>query len=75
MTALEAKAHELLGQLQPGRLAEVVQLLEAMIEQEPVTDEDLARHQKSLRPDAVWVSMDEVLAEYGLTTADFPLSK
>ena len=41
-SGLEAKAHELLGQLGPGKLAAVVQLLEVMIhddEDESVTDE------------------------------------
>ncbi len=42
---LEAKAHELLGQLNPGKLAAVVHLLDVMIdhEDEPVTDEDRRR--------------------------------
>ena len=32
---LEAKAHELLGQLNPGKLAAVVHLLEVMMSREP----------------------------------------
>jgi len=65
VTAPEAKAHDLLSQLEPGKLAEVCNC------RSPTAP----RHRKSLQPDAGWVSMDEVLAEYGLTTADFPLSK
>jgi hypothetical protein len=42
--ALEAKAHELLGQLGPGKLAAVVHLLEVMIDDdnpdEALTEED-----------------------------------
>ena len=42
--ALEAKAHELLGQLGPEQLAAVVQLLEAMVhDEEPPTEEDRRR--------------------------------
>ena len=43
--ALEAKAHELLGQLDPGKLAAVVHLLEVMVNgpEEPVTEEDRRR--------------------------------
>jgi len=39
---LEAKAHELLGQLQPGQLAAVVQLLEVIVrdDEDELTDED-----------------------------------
>ena len=49
---LEAKAHELIGHLGPNKLAAIVQLLEAMIEEdpgvetEPVTDEDRRRFQE-----------------------------
>ena len=42
---LEAKAHELLGQLGPVKLAVVVRLLEVMIEdeEESLTDENPSR--------------------------------
>jgi hypothetical protein len=81
-SGLEAKAHELLGQLGPGKLAAVVQLLEVMIhddEDESVTDEDRRR----FREGKAWfaqhgghgIPMEEVLAEFGLKPEDFPLNK
>ncbi len=79
MTAdpLEAKAHGLLGRLGPGKLAAVVQLLEVMIDDEPVTEDDRRRY----RDGSAWFAqrggkgspMDEVLAEFGLTAEDFPV--
>ena len=78
MSALEAKAHELLGHLEPYKLAAVVQLLEVMIEadSELVTKEDRRRFRKG----KTWFSenpggipMDEVLADFGLKPGDFPL--
>jgi hypothetical protein len=77
---LESKAHELISQLGPGKLAAVVQLLEVMIHDEsdePVTEEDRRRY----REGKAWfaqrggkgVPMDEVLAEFGLKPEDFPL--
>jgi len=79
--ALEAKAHELLGQLNPGKLAAVVHLLEVMIDHddEPVTEEDRGRFHQG----QAWFAqrggqgtpMEDVLAEFGLKTADFPLTK
>ena len=79
---LEAKAHELIGQLGPDQLAAVVQLLEVMIhddEDESVTDEDRRR----FREGKAWfaqhgghgIPMEEVLAEFGLKPEDFPLNK
>ena len=78
---LEARAHELLGQLEPSKLAAVVHLLEVMVQgaPEPVTDEDRNR----LRTGEAWfaenggngIPMDRVLAEFGLTAEDFPLKK
>jgi hypothetical protein len=79
---LEAKAHELLGQLGPGKLAALVQLLEVLIhddEEESVTDEDRRR----FREGKAWfaqrgghgIPMEEVLAEFGMKPEDFPLNK
>jgi hypothetical protein len=78
---LEARAHELLGQLEPGKLAAVVHLLEVMVQDapEPVTDDDRSR----LRIGEAWfaenggngIPMDQVLAEFGLTSEDFPSKK
>jgi hypothetical protein len=80
--ALEAKAHELLGRLGPGKLAAVVQLLEVMIhddDREPVTEEDRRRY----REGQAWfeqrggkgIPMEDVLAEFGLRQDDFPLNR
>jgi hypothetical protein len=65
----EAKAHELIGQLNPSKLAAVVHLLEIMInDDEPVSDED--RRRLSRR-----ASLEEVLSESGFKSADSPLTK
>ena len=40
VNTLEAKAHELLGQLNPGKLAAVVHLLEVMVHDEDIEDSD-----------------------------------
>ena len=76
---LEDKAHELLGQLNPGKLAAVVHLLEVMVQddEEPVTEEARRRfHQWQ-----TWfadrggkgIPMEDVLAEFGMKPEDFPL--
>ena len=75
---LEAKAHELIGQLDPGKLAAVVHLLEVMVgEEEPVTDEDRRRfHEgRAIFASGKGIPMEEVLADFGLTLKDFPLDK
>jgi hypothetical protein len=76
---LEAKAHELLGQLGPGQLAAVVHLLEVMIdEEEPVTEEDRSRFHEGqawfAQRGGKGIPMEEVLAEFGMKPADFPLN-
>jgi hypothetical protein len=80
LSKLEAKAHELLGQLGPNRLAAVVQLLEVMIhDEEPVTDEDRRRFHDG----QAWfaergdkgIPMEEVLSEFGHKPEDFPLNR
>lgn len=44
VNTLEAMAHELIGQLNPDKLAAVVHLLEVMVdEEEPLTGEDRRR--------------------------------
>jgi hypothetical protein len=78
---LEAKAHELLGQLNPGKLAAVVHLLEVMIDDddEPVTDEDRRRFHEGqawfAQRGGQGIPIEDVLAEFGLKSADFPLTK
>jgi hypothetical protein len=77
---LESKAHELIGQLSPGKLAAVVHLLEVMVhDEEPVTEEDRRR----VHEGQAWfaqrggqgVPMEDVLAEFGPKPEDFPLTK
>jgi hypothetical protein len=78
---LEAKAHELIGQLNPGKLAAVVHLLEVMIDDddEPVTDEDRRRFHEGqawfAQRGGQGIPMEDVLADFGLKSADFPLTK
>ena len=78
---LQAKAHELIGQLNPGKLAAVVHLLEVMVHEgeEPVTEEDRRRYHEG----QAWfaerggkgVPMTDVLADFGLKLEDFPPHK
>jgi hypothetical protein len=77
VSPLETKAHELLGQLGPSKLAAVVDLLEVMVQDdEPVTDEDRRRFHEG----QAWfeqrggkgIPMEDVLAEFGLKPEDFP---
>jgi len=81
VNTLEAKAHELLGQLGPSKLAAVVQLLEVMIHDEDLAIED----SDTLSPDEAkaiaeadeWskhnkpIPHEQVLAEFGLNMADW----
>ena len=74
---LEAKAHELLGQLNHDKLAAVVHLLEVMVqdedEEEELTEQERAKIQAgidSLNKQGC-VPMEDVLADFGLTMADF----
>jgi len=67
---LESKAHELIGQLNPDKLAAVVHLLEVMIDdEEELTGEDRAAIRvglDSLEKNGM-VSMEEVLSDFGLS--------
>jgi hypothetical protein len=75
---LEAKAHELIGQLHnPGKLAAVVHLLEVMVHEEPVTDEDRHRYHEgqAFFANGKGIPMEDVLADFGLKLEDFPASK
>jgi hypothetical protein len=73
---LEAKAHELLGRLNPGRLAAVVHLLEVMIHDEDIEDSDTLSpaEAKAIAEADEWsrhnqpTPHEEVLAEFGLST-------
>ncbi len=80
VNTLEAKAHELIGQLNPGKLAAVVHLLEVMVdEEEPLTDEERRRFDEGdawfAQRGGNGIPMEDVLAEYGLKPGDFPLNK
>jgi hypothetical protein len=79
--------HELIERLPPAKLPAIAGLLEAMldtpstapVDDEPITDEDRRR----VREGEAWfaqrggkgIPMEEVLADFGLTLEDFPLSK
>jgi hypothetical protein len=82
VNTLEAKAHELLGQLNPGKLAAVVHLLEVMVhdeEEEAVTEEDRRRFHEGqawfAQRGGKGIPMEDVLTEFGLKPEDFPLTK
>jgi hypothetical protein len=78
---LESRAHELIGQLPPQKLAAVVQLMKVMLDDDG--DGELAEEtrQRLLESKAYFdnggqgVPMEEVLADFGLTMADFPPSR
>ena len=77
-STLEAKAHELLGHLGPGKLAAVVQLLEVMVHGEDEDRDTLSPAEARAIAEAdEWLKHNEpipheqVLAEFGLTTADW----
>lgn len=79
--ALEAKGHELLGQLGPDKLAAIVHLLEVMVqnEGEPVTDDNRRRFHEGqswfAQRGGKGVPMEDVLADFGLQADDFPLKR
>lgn len=72
---LEAKAHDLIGQLNPSKLAAVVQLLEVMVHDEEDEDEELTEEdRRALRASDEYfrnggqgVPFEQVLAECGFT--------
>jgi hypothetical protein len=76
---LEAKAHELIGQLDPGKLAAVVHLLEVMVHEseEPVGEEDRRRYREgqAFFDSGKGIPMKDVLADFGLKLEDFPPHK
>jgi hypothetical protein len=81
MTAspLENKAHELLGQLKPDKLAAVVHLLEVMVHDEDLEDGDALSpaEAKAIAEADEWskhnnpIPHEQVLAEFGLSMADW----
>ncbi len=81
MNPLESKAHELLGQLNPGQIA-VVHLLEVLVHEgetpdvEPVTEEDSRRFHEgqAFFASRKGIPMDDLLADFGATPEEFPLT-
>jgi hypothetical protein len=76
------EVYDLIDQLQPDQLPVAAMLLRSMlradVDDEPVTEEDVQRCREAKaaldRPEK-WSSMEEVLADFGLTMDDFPLKK
>ncbi len=76
---LESKAHELIGQLNPGKLAAVVHLLEVMVHDEDIDESDTLSpaEAKAIAEADQWlkhnqpIPHEEVLAEFGLSMADW----
>ena len=72
---LEAKAHALIGQLNPGKLAAVVHLLEVMVHADEEEDEELTEEDcRALRASEVYfrngghgIPFEQVVAECGFT--------
>jgi hypothetical protein len=74
VNTLEAKAHELLGQLNPGKLAAVVHLLEVMVhdedDEEELSEEDrraIAASCEYFRQGGQGISFEQVVADCGFT--------
>lgn len=75
---LEGRAHELIALLEPHKLAAVVSLMERMLhDDEPVTEEDRRRltEGEAIFNSGKGIPMEDVLADFGLTVADFPVQK
>lgn len=78
VTTLEAKAHELVGQLGPQKLAAVVQLMEVMIHDDVDETDTLSPAEANAIAEAdEWskhnapIPHEQVLAEFGLSMADW----
>jgi hypothetical protein len=87
MSETREHVHELIERLPAAKLNAIAGLLEAMldnstsapVDDEPITDED----RRSVREGREWfaahggkgIPMEEVLADFGLKTEDFPFSK
>lgn len=76
---LETKAHELIGQIQPDKLAAVVRLLEVIVHEDGIEDRDTLSHAETMAMAEAdeWskrnapIPHEQVLAEFGLSTADW----
>ena len=72
VNTLEAKAHELLGQLGPNQLAAVVQLLQVMIheDEDELTEEDrraVAASREYFRNGGEGLTFEQVVTDCGFT--------
>jgi len=78
---LEAKAHELLGQLGPVKLAAVVRLLEVMIDhddEQVLTEEDrgaLRTSEEYFRKGGQGIPFEQVVADLGFTMGQIRAAK
>ena len=79
VSTLETKAHELLGQLDPGKLAAVVHLLEVMVNDDDIDDGDTLSpaEAKAVTEADEWskhnapIQHEQVLSEFDLSMADW----
>jgi hypothetical protein len=77
VSTLEAKAHELLGQLGPGKLAAVVHLLQVMIDdddEEELTEKDrcaLRASDEYFRNGGQGIPFEKVVTDLGFTMEQF----
>jgi len=77
-------AHQLLDRLDAGQFTAVSRLIEVMVDpvaralaaapldDEPLTEEDIRRIREAQAEGQCGTSMEDVLAEFGLTLEDFP---
>ena len=74
MTTVEARqaAHELIERLAPAQVDAVVRLLHVMADDDDdLSAEDIAAIKQGSRPGQRFYTMEEVLADLGLTMAEF----
>lgn len=70
---LESKAHELLGQLNPGKLAAVVHLLEVMVHDDEEDEEISPEEEAAVARSKEWfqhnegIPFEQVVADCGFT--------
>jgi hypothetical protein len=73
VNALESKAHELLGQLNPGKLAAVVHLLEVMVHDDEEDEEISPEEEAAVARSKEWfqhnegIPFEQVVADLGFT--------
>ena len=73
VNALETKAHQLLGQLNPGKLAAVVHLLEVMVQDNEEDEEISPEEEAAVLRSKEWfqhnegIPFEQVVAELGFT--------